>query len=107
MLKESQYFELSVIVLPLLGIPFANQRNELLEMKRFFVSKGIPVDNVFNEDTGAVIQPSEDAVGDLLFYQQPWSLPKGYKAEDLVDKTLLCYIPYYVPNYGNLRLECS
>ena len=105
--KESPYFELNVIVVPLVGVPFIKQKEELLKMSQFFNSMGIVVHQVFNEDTGSVMLPSREIVGDILFYQQPWCLPTGYKAEDLVDRSLLCYIPYYVPNFGNQKLECA
>lgn len=42
---------------------------------------------------------------DLVFYQQPWSLFKAHMPKVVSKFALTYYIPYFVPNYGELSLD--
>lgn len=44
---------------------------------------------------------------DIIFYQQPWSLHDKQKPEVLSKTSLLCYFPYYVPNYSLISNDCK
>ncbi len=42
---------------------------------------------------------------DLVFYQQPWSLFKEHTPKVVSKFALTYYVPYFVPNYGELFLD--
>lgn len=44
---------------------------------------------------------------DLIFYQQPWNINKEHTILHTSEQSLAYYVPYYVPNYGNLEYDCK
>ncbi|MCD7878684.1 MAG: hypothetical protein LUG16_01980 [Candidatus Gastranaerophilales bacterium] len=44
---------------------------------------------------------------DIIFYQQPYHIPKIQTPQITSEFALNCYISYYVPNYKNLELELN
>lgn len=43
----------------------------------------------------------------IVFYQQPWFLPKIQQPKNVSNFALTCYVPYFVPNYGIMNMDCS
>lgn len=43
----------------------------------------------------------------FVFYQQPWFLPKIQQPKNVSKFALTCYVPYFVPNYGIMNMDCS
>lgn len=41
----------------------------------------------------------------IVFFQQPWWLAKKQEPRKVRQYALVCYIPYYVPNYGILSMD--
>lgn len=104
--NKSPYFELQVVLIPSIVSSFEKQKADLLKTENYFKSLGISVFCAYNKKNGSITGISS-LQGELFFYQQPWDIPKGFAVTSLIDKFLLCYVPYYVANYGNLKLECS
>lgn len=44
---------------------------------------------------------------DIVFYEQPWDINKIHQIKQVSKRSLTCYVPYYVPNYGNLEYDCK
>lgn len=44
---------------------------------------------------------------DIVFYQQPYFIPKIQDIEFVSKFALTCYIPYYLPDYRNFNLDCD
>ena len=74
-----------------------NTRDNLDEIYNYFASRGMNVVRAYENRKYSDLRKFEP---DIIFYQQPWYMP----AEQSPDKTgkyaLLCYVPYYVMNYG-------
>lgn len=43
----------------------------------------------------------------IVFYQQPWYLSKIQQPQVVSRFALTCYVPYFVPNYGIMNMDCS
>ena len=43
---------------------------------------------------------------DVVWYQDPWEIDKIQSPERTSDFALTCYVPYFVQNYGYLRMDC-
>lgn len=44
---------------------------------------------------------------DIVFYQQPYNLPKIQDIPKVSKYALTCYVPYYLPDYRNFELDCG
>lgn len=71
----------------------------------YFKDKGMHVEVVYDSATGLgkSLRPFDP---DIVFYQQSWFAVKGQLPSDIANRALTCYIPYFVPNYGDLDLDC-
>ena len=72
----------------------------------FFAKKGMKIEKVFDPVSGrptklVALKP------DIVFYQQPWFSIKGQMPYAISRWAITCYVPYMVPNYGDLRLEAE
>ena len=99
-------FEVKILIVPLKGRFDDKQKISLERIESFCLSKKVTYKKMYNPNTGAPIAIG-NGVADIIFYQQPWGIHRCYSIEHLSKKALLCYIPYYVPNYGNLKLDCQ
>jgi len=70
----------------------------------YFQSKRMPTVMVYNPIEKCPI-PLERFAPDLIFYQQPWNLQWTDDPAKVAKFALACYIPYYVPNYINPKLD--
>lgn len=43
---------------------------------------------------------------DIVFYSEPWAPCPGQTPMEVSQNALTFYIPYYVPNYGNVKFDC-
>ena len=43
----------------------------------------------------------------IVFYQQPWDIHKLQSPKEVSKYALTCYVPYFVPNYGILYMDCE
>ncbi len=76
---------------------FANAR-------AFFLQRGITPVEAFNPADGKY-RSIQSLEADILFYYQPWSLPPEHWPHTAAKTSLACYVPYYVPNYGDLGMD--
>lgn len=77
----------------------------LLERKMsFFAEKGMAVINVWDCNSNQCVIP-KTARPDIVFYQQPWDTPPFPTPLQIADYALSFYIPYYLVNNLELRLE--
>lgn len=72
----------------------------------FFRKKGMDVARFYDPVSGQA-KRIVAADADVIFYQQSWFDVKGQMPIDVCTHALCCYIPYYVPNYGDVRLDCQ
>lgn len=75
------------------------------EVRTYFKDKGMHVEVVYDSATGHGNR-LERFDPDIVFYQQSWFAVKGQLPSDIANRALSCYIPYFVPNYGDLDLDC-
>lgn len=109
LMLKSEIFE------PIVALTIADIQNELSSQERIeylknlhnvFLQKGI--DSVYAYDFELNTQINLDKFKpDIVFYQQPWGLAEIQSPQVTGKYALTCYIPYYVPNYGILSMECK
>ncbi len=79
--------------------------NSLLQDKiKFFAEKGMYVVNVWDCASMQCVIP-EDARPDIVFYQQPWDTPPFPTPSQIADYALSFYVPYFLVNNLELKLE--
>lgn len=86
-------------------LPYESRAKKRKDLILFFESHNIryyetclePEENFFKFD---------EIKADIVFYQQPWNLHKMQAPDYLSKKALLCYFPYYVPNYSLISNDC-
>lgn len=80
--------------------------DSLLEEKiNFFAEKGMDVVNVWDSSSNQCVIP-ETSCPDIVFYQQPWDTPNPFPLPlDIAGYALTFYIPYFLVNNLDLRLE--
>lgn len=100
---------------PLVFVDMSNQEMRLpLEKKRalfkerveFFESHGYKVEAGYDLLTDNVVAVDKLSP-DLFFYQQPWGIRDSLSPKNVSRYAITLYIPYYVPNYSAVDLECG
>lgn len=72
---------------------------------RFFSNKKMEVVNVWDSNSKQCVIP-EDFRPDIVFYQQPWDTPEPFPLpSEIANYALSFYIPYYLVNNLELKLE--
>ena len=85
----------------------SDERQEHFSKAReFFAKRDITPIEALNPETGKYATAKELGA-DILFYYQPWSLPPEHWPEVVAESTLTCYVPYFVPNYGDLAMDAQ
>lgn len=104
LMKESKRFEPIVALTLLTSVDSGadTTRNEIEANYDFFTSKGMKVVRAYENHRYIDLKTLKP---DIVFYQQPWSLSKLQSPENVSRFALTCYIPYFVANYGILRLD--
>lgn len=105
LMEEDSCFEPMVIVVPLKEKNPEVCKNKILETQNYFVSKGLKTVVAWDFESQEAL-PLDQYNLDLVFYQQPWDIHKNHSIEKVSKKSLTYYVPYYVPNYGNLDFDC-
>lgn len=109
LLEYDQYF------IPFVGLTFADVDWELTsevrnrkrkDLIQYFADKQMRYcETCIEQGVGDFQITKIDA--DIIFYQQPWRIHDKQKPESLSRNALLCYFPYYVPNYSLLSNDCK
>lgn len=100
-------FEPIVIITTLSDVAYSSDiKSELKKIEYFCQAKDFLYFNAYDCRNGKPLS-LEQLNLDLIFYQQPWGIHKIHSIKKLSKKTLPCYVPYYIPNYGSLKLDCQ
>lgn len=83
-----------------------DRKEKIKNSKRYFLSYGLNVELAYDFEKDECISPMRYRP-DILFYQQPWYISEEQHPRNLSWNVLTCYIPYYVPNYGSISVECQ
>ena len=74
--------------------------------REFFGGKGMRFISAFDEKTGRDVDLNA-LNPDIVFYHQPWDVMPVHFPHYVAKSALTFYIPYYVPNYGDLEFDCG
>ena len=99
LMSKSDKFE-PIIALSVLNMVHKGKdstRNEIEADYEYFKSKGMNVVLAYKNHKFISLKEFKP---DIVFYQQPWDLPKKHLPKEVGKHSLLYYIPYYVNNYG-------
>lgn len=109
LMQESSLFE-PIILLTIADIqkkiPVENKKQILNDNYNFFKSKNMSVEIAYDVKKDKAYNLSKYNP-DLVFYQQPYKLPKNQDINKVSKFALTYYIPYYLPDYENLELDCE
>ena len=87
-------------------LPISEKEIIIKQNQDFFEKKGMQVVVTYDcKNDRAIDIKNFDA--DIVFYQQPYSIPKIQDIEIVSKFALTCYIPYYLPDYRNFDLDCD
>ena len=96
-----------IILITSLDSEFNDRQKETLkQIESFCIKRNLEFKKLFNSTSGKAI-PIDEEDCDIIFYQQPWNIHKFHEINRLCKRALLCYVPYFVPNKGNLRIDCQ
>lgn len=106
LMEKSDRFE------PMIALNIADYqlKSEMDEQKKIvkdnldFFSNTHTVSLAYDLDKGENIELSL-LNPDIIFYQQPWGIASIQSPGITYKNSLLCYIPYYAPNYGDKWLD--
>lgn len=82
-----------------------HQKEFLHTAYKYFVSRGMRCVYAYDFERMQPI-PLSKFQARVVFFQQPWGIPHNQRPVPVSKYALTCYIPYYVPNYGGLELDC-
>lgn len=103
--QADERFNVLVAITTLAGIPYHTQQRTVLEnIESYFNRKGIEVIICYNKENGRPL-PLPKTI-DILFYQQPWQIHGVHSVKQVSETSLTFYVPYFVPNYGDLMMDC-
>ena len=80
--------------------PLAELRKDYDRCVRFFEEKGLRIERIFDMERGIAHLPRAFGA-DIVFYPNAVFSVKGQRPVDVASYALTCYVPYYVPNYGD------
>lgn len=107
--------EKSALFSPLIALTIAdiqkNLSNEahrkiIEENYRYFTQKGMKTLVAYDLQKGKALSLRKFN-SPIIFYQQPYNLPKIQDMKETSKFALSCYIPYYLPDYKNFELDCD
>lgn len=106
-LEKNEKFE-PVVALTIADIQTKLEQNEkekiLNENFEFFNQKGMRVVSAYKAGKPLSLKIFKP---DVVFYQQPYNIPKVQDFEAVSKYAFTCYIPYFVSNYGLLAMDCG
>lgn len=109
LLAKSAEFEPVILLTTInnLGVvSLAEQKQQLNKMYDFFADKKMHCEYTLDFAKDEVISINSFNA-DIVFYQQPWSVKQQHSPYEASRRSLCCYEPYYVPNYGDLKIDCN
>ncbi len=87
------------------NLPISKKIDIINNNLEFFCKKGIECKIGWDLKKDKALSPNKFGA-DIVFYQQPWGIPKIQKPQTVSKYAITCYIPYFVPNYGILSMDC-
>lgn len=108
LMKKSERFE------PVIGLTVADWQKRLSKKEKlklldenynYFTKQGMNCVFVWDKEKNKAMS-LKNTGAEIVFYQQPWFLPKIQQPEAVSEYALTCYVPYFVPNYGILNMDC-
>jgi len=109
LMKNSPYFE------PVIALTVADwqkyitndEKQEILQ-NNYEYFKSLGMNCVYAYDFNKNKPVSLDKFDpQIVFYQQPWVIESCQNIPRVSKYALCCYVPYYVPNYGILSMDCK
>lgn len=88
------------------NLPNDKKKQIIEDNLKFFKSKKMKVVQAFNPERNKAVDLAEFE-SDIVFYQQPYAIPKVQDINAVSKYALTCYIPYYLPSRINYELECD
>ena len=109
-MKNSSFFE-PVVALTLTSalrdsLNPAERRRRFEDARSFFAARGIEPIEALEPETGQY-HDMKSLGADIVFYYQPWDLSGEHQPHMVAKSALTCYVPYYVPNYGDLKMDAQ
>ena len=71
---------------------------------QFFKERRMHVEDGFDWNTRG-LKCLFDFSPDIVFYQQPYRYGETHRPDFAALEALTCYVPYYVPNYGDIEVD--
>ena len=71
---------------------------------RFFAERKMRVEDGFDWNTRE-LKCLFDFHPDIVWYQQPYRYGETHRPDFAALEALTCYVPYYVPNYGDIEVD--
>ena len=107
LMKLDQCFEPVIVIVPIRreNETLSVVENRMLEYVDFFRAKNMDCVVAWDFSHREVLLLDEFNL-DIVFYQQPWAIDKKHSVEEVSKKSLTYYVPYYVPAYGYIGLDC-
>ena len=100
-MKADPRFSAFAVVVPLSVVRKSGLETVLADLETirgFLERRGVAAIDGIDRKTGLPIPP-EMFNPDVLWYEQPWSLPPGFGPDEVSKVCLTLYQPYFVPNY--------
>lgn len=88
------------------NIPLEEKQRVLQDNLEFFKKRNMNVILTYDSKNDKALDLKQFNV-DIVFYQQPYSIPKIQNVDVVSKFALTCYIPYYLADYNNLPLDCE
>ncbi len=86
------------------------EKNDLIEnyekKSSYFTQRKMTVFNSWSQAEKRFI-PLQEFSPDIVFFPQPWGLKEDLynNPSEVSNYALTCYVPYYVPNYGDCNID--
>lgn len=87
-------------------LPSEKRRTLFKERVEYLESHGYKIEAGYDLLTDTLVTV-EELSPDMFFYQQPWGIRDSLSPKNVSEYAITLYIPYYVPNYSAVDLECN
>ena len=84
----------------------SDQEEKYLANRKYFSIKGMKIVDAYDIDKRLPISLRK-YTPDIVWYQQPWGIAEEQRPNYVSYYALTAYIPYYVPNYGHIGIDCN
>lgn len=86
-------------------LPRNDRAHAFRERVDYFRKRGMSVAEGYDPSSDRTM-PLSSFRPDVVFYQQPWQMPKNRLPQSVSRRALTCYVSYAVQNYGSLDVNC-